>query len=60
MGRYVELENYECDGCCADRFGIMGCGSCPRNDSRIREWRNKYGDNSFGYSTNVGGILYED
>lgn len=34
-------ENYECEGCRADRLGIMGCGSCPRNDERLREARDR-------------------
>lgn len=60
MSRYVELENYECEDCRADRFGIMGCGSCPHNSHRISEWRDKYDSRSSGYSVNVGGIFFED
>lgn len=51
---YIELEDYECDGCRADRCGISGCGSCPENSARIREWKRKYGERAGG--TNIGGI----
>lgn len=36
------VENYECDGCRNDGFVHMGCGDCPHNDARIREYRRKY------------------
>lgn len=60
MAGYVALEDYECDGCRADRLGIMGCGSCPCNDERKREWERKYGNHSTGHEVNVGGIYFED
>ena len=36
------VENYECEGCRNDGFVHMGCGDCPHNDARIREYRRKY------------------
>ena len=36
------VENYECDGCRNDGFTHMGCGDCPHNEERIREYERKY------------------
>ena len=36
------VENYECDGCRNDGFVHMGCGDCPHNSDRIREYNRKY------------------
>ena len=36
------IENYECENCRADRVGILHCGTCPCNDSRMREYNRKY------------------
>ena len=36
------VENYECDGCRADRYGLIGCGDCPHNKERIAEYNRKY------------------
>lgn len=33
------VENYECEGC---RSNAMGCGECPHNEDRIREYNRKY------------------
>lgn len=47
------LEDYECDGCRSDR----GCGECPYNSDRIREWnRKKEKENPLrvnGYGINI-------
>lgn len=44
MSRYVELEDYECDGCKNDGR----CGGCPSNDERINEWHKKYSNDCRG------------
>lgn len=37
------VENYECDGCRADRtFTDFNCSVCPHNSDRIREYNRKY------------------
>jgi hypothetical protein len=36
------LEDYECDGCNNDGFVHMGCGDCPWNFKRMREYDRKY------------------
>lgn len=58
MAGYIDLENYECDGCRADQLGITNCGSCPENSNRIREWKRKYQNSN--HETNIGGIFFED
>jgi hypothetical protein len=42
----VQLEDYECDGCRNDGNIHMGCGDCPHNSDRIREWERKYGNST--------------
>lgn len=56
MSRYIDLEDYVCDGCRND----YRCGGCPSNDDRIAEWNQKYGDNGSrmietrrGYGLNI-------
>jgi hypothetical protein len=36
------VESYSCDGCHNDGFSHMGCGDCPNNDERVREYNRKY------------------
>lgn len=48
-------ETYECDGCRADRVGMLHCGECPRNADRKREYERKYGSNRRGDLTRRNG-----
>jgi hypothetical protein len=36
------VENYSCEYCHNDGFSHMGCGDCPSNSERIREYNRKY------------------
>ena len=37
----ADVENYECEGCCRDRYSYGGCSGCPHNQTRIKEYEEK-------------------